>query len=111
MAIPNESEIEKLKAANPGIELHQVSAGTGDREVAVIVKTPDRQRWMRFKAQLQDQHRKAVAMEGLVVDCAVWPSRGEVEQLLEQRPGLVETIGSKVAELAGLEETVTAKKL
>lgn len=111
MAELSQEQIEKLKATHPGADLHLISAGGGDREVSVVAKVPNRERWMRFKAQAQDQHRKAVAVEALVIDCVVHPSPQEVAQMLEARPALTETFGNKIAELAGLEETVTAKKL
>jgi hypothetical protein len=111
MAELSQEQIDKLKAAHPGADLQLVTAGGGDREVSVVVKVPGRERWMRFKAQAQDQHRKAVAMEALVVDCVVHPAPAEVAQMLEARPALAETFGTKIAELAGLEETVLSKKL
>lgn len=111
MAEPSQEQIEKLKAAHPNADLQLISAGGGDREVSVVVKVPNRERWMRFKAHAQDQHRKSVAMEALVIDCVVYPSPAEVAQMLEARPALTETFGNKIAELAGLEETVSAKKL
>ena len=111
MADLSQEQVEKLKVAHPGVELHLVSVGGGEREVSVVVKVPNRERWMRFKNHVADPHRKSLAMESLVVDCVVHPSAAELGNLLEVRPGLAETLGNQVAELAGLEETVVAKKL
>lgn len=111
MADLSQEQIDALKAAHSNTELHLVVAGSGDREVQVVVKVPNRERWNRFKAHAGDPHRKALAMEALVVDCVVHPTPVAVEALLHARPALVETFGSKIAELAGLEETVSAKKL
>lgn len=111
MAELSQEQIDKLKAMHVGADLQLVSVGGGEREVSVVVKVPSRERWMRFKAQVQDPHRKSLAMESLVIDCVVHPSSAEVAQLLEARPALAETFGNKIAELAGLEETVIAKKL
>jgi ribosomal protein L19 len=105
----NQEQIDKLKSAHG--ELHQVDAGDGERAISVIVKVPNRERWNRFKAQVQDAHRKALAMEALVRDCVVHPVAAELDRIIEVRPGLVETFGGKIAELAGLEETVATKKL
>jgi hypothetical protein len=107
----SQEQIDKLKAAHAGAELHQVTAGSGEREASVVVKVPTRERWNRFKAQVADQNRKALAFEALVVDCVVHPSKAELGAMLEARPGLSEAFGGKITELAGLEETVTAKKL
>ena len=109
MPEPTPAQIDKLKAEHG--ELHAISAGTGDREVSVLVKTPNRERWTSFKAQAQDPHRKATAMESLVLDCVVHPSREEMSKLLNVRPGLSETFGSEIAKLAGLEELVVTRKL
>ena len=111
MADLSQDEIEKLKASHPGVELHFVTAGIGEREVSVIVKVPNRERWNRFKSQVGDPHRKAMAFESLVRDCVVHPSAGELDRLLEQRPGLAEAFGGKLTEIAGLEESVAARKL
>lgn len=111
MAELSQEQVDKLKAAHPGADLQVVTAGGGDREVSVVVKVPNRERWMRFKTQAADAHRKLLALESLVIDSVVHPSPGELAQLLEARPALAETFGSMIAELAGLEETVVAKKL
>lgn len=106
-----QAEIDALKAAHPGSELHLLTVGDGERAETIIVKVPDRTRWMRFKEQAADKNRRAVAMEALVHDCAVYPAKAEVMARIEARPALAETFGAQIVELAGLEETVVAKKL
>jgi uncharacterized protein (DUF111 family) len=106
-----QAQIEALKAKHPHTELHQVSVGAGEREVTIIVQVPNRARWMRFKEQAADKNRKALALEALVHDCTVHPSQAELMALLEARPALTESFGGQIVELAGLEETVVAKKL
>lgn len=106
-----QAQIDKLKAEHPNVELHQVRVGEGDREAMIVVKVPDRARWIRFKEQAADKNRKALALEALVHDCAVFPSKAEVMALLESRPALCESFGGQIVELAGLEETVVARKL
>lgn len=105
--------IEKVKAAHPGVELHllTVESKHADRVYQAIAKVPNRDRWMRFKAQLRDDTRKAVAFEGLVRDMVVHPDPQALDSLLEQRPALAESFGGQISELAGLEEKVHARKL
>jgi hypothetical protein len=102
--------IDKLKAQHPE-ELHLIEVGPAERQIAVVVKVPNRERWGRFKAHASDVHRKATAMESLVLDCAVFPAKPDLALLFEGRPALVETLWGKIAELAGLEEIATARKL
>lgn len=106
-----QSQIDALKVANPNVELHQVRVGDGERETLIVVKVPDRTRWMRFKEQAADKNRRALAFEALVHDCTVFPSKPELMALLDARPALVESFGGQICEIAGLEETVVAKKL
>lgn len=113
MADLNQEQIDKLKAAHPGVELYALTASSADgaRSVSVIAKVPDRTRWMRFKEQASDKNRKALATESLVRDCVVYPVAAELDSVIEKRPGLVESFGAEIAALAGIEEVVVAKKV
>jgi hypothetical protein len=85
--------VDKLKAEHAGAELHHISVASGDgsRTVDVIAKVPNRDRWSRFKAQIQDPHRKALAMEALVRDCVVFPdARARRADREAPRPGRVD---------------------
>ena len=113
MADPTQEQLDKIKAAHPGIELYALIAASADgsRSVSVIVKVPDRARWIRFKEQAADKNRKALATESLVRDCVLHPGAAELDSMIEKRPGLVESFGAEIAALAGIEESVVAKKV
>jgi hypothetical protein len=98
-------DLEKLKSEHGA--LHEISH---DGE-SVIVKSPNRATWKRFRAQAQDDGKRIIAMEELVRACVVHPERGELEGLLDRRPGLVETFGKALADLAGASDKAEKKAL
>lgn len=100
-----EDEIKKLKAEHG--DLTQLDhAGE-----SVIVKSPNRATWKRFRAQAQDEGKRIIAMEELVRACVVHPDRAGLEAMLDRKPGLVETFGKELAELAGASDKAEKKAL
>lgn len=98
--------VEELKTKHG--ELHELSAPSGE---TVIVATPSKATWKRFQSQIHDERRRADAIEGLVRACIVHPANGDVELMLDRRPGLVETFGKVIVELGGAGQEVQKKAL
>ena len=99
-----EANIEQLKQQHG--ELHELShAGE-----TVIVKAPNRATWKRFRAQVIDESKRVVALEELVRSCVVHPEKAELEVMLDRKPGLVETFGKALGELAGAGDGQAEKK-
>ncbi len=71
----------------------------GGETIAVV--PPSRAQWRRFRVVGQDEVKRVDALEMLLRDCLVYPEAAAFEALLEARPGLVETFGEQVLELAG----------
>jgi hypothetical protein len=67
----------------------------------VVVTTPTRVKWRRFKDAISDDRKKSIAFEILLRDCVVYPDAVGLEAMLERKPGLAETFGAECAELAG----------
>lgn len=104
---PTEQDITAIKATHAGAELHLVESG----EDAIVVKVPNRAQWRRFVAESANKTPGAAsaAMENLLAQVTVWPA--STADVYDRRPGLVETFAGKVAELAGLAQEASAKKL
>lgn len=98
--------ITKLKSAH-GDDLHLFTSGGHE----LVLKAPGRDLWTKFKRTSQEPARRAQALEHLVTDCIVHPERDAVVSLIDRRPGLVDTVGEKLAELAGLDERASLEKL
>lgn len=105
MALSDQQK-EALKSAH-GDDLHVVTVKGTD----FVFKVPDRHIWNRFKDQVADARRRRGATEMLVKACAVHPSVEAIDAIFDKRPALAETLGSKLGELAGLEEDVESGKL
>lgn len=81
-------------------------------DVAVLVRSPKRAEYRKFKATvLGNQAAAADALETLLREVVVFPDSAAFDALLEQKPGLSETFGQKVLEIAGVSEQVSLKKL
>jgi hypothetical protein len=97
--------IEKLKAEHGEIHLLRASG------VEVVVKAPGRAQWKRFRAYVADERRRPDAVETLLRDCVVHPDAAALDAILEKRPGLAETFGNQVVELAGASGEAEKKAL
>lgn len=99
--------IESLKAENPGVELHQVSAE--GLEVLVLVRAPSKFEYKRFR-DLAAKNKEDKAQETLVNDCLIYPKGQEWLDLLEDLPGLPDTVSGVILNLAGVYQNAEAKK-
>ncbi len=99
------SIIDDLKAKNS--EVFQLSHGDAE----VLVKGPTRPAWKRFRALAADEKRRSDALEQLLRDCLLYPSLEGLDAMLEKKPGLAETFGSRLVDIAGLSDEVEKKVL
>lgn len=104
-----DEQIAKLKADNPGAELHLLT--NDETEAEVVVKTPSEPEWRRFRSMSSDDSQRAMALRSLVLACVVRPPMEEFAEMLERKPGLAETFGSKLVDIAGVSMATTVRKL
>jgi hypothetical protein len=98
--------IERLKAAHPNTELHELAFADG----SVVVRLPSRSEYRMFQSIVTDRSLPE-GLEYLLNTCVVHPDAAAVAALFERRPGLVNVLGNKLAGLAGSGAQVEAKKL
>ena len=101
--------IAKLKDANPGAELSVIA--NDEVGIEVVVKTPDDGTWKRFRSQSADDAQRSMALRGLVMACVIYPAGPDFMAAVARRPGIVETIGNKLVEIAGVSMATTVRKL
>ncbi len=70
-------------------------------EDTIIAVPPSRMVWRRFKMTMQDERKRPDAFEVLLRDCVKHPEPAEIEAMLNRKPGLAETFGDSLCELAG----------
>jgi len=104
-----DDQIAKLKEANPGAELTLIS--NDDVGIEVVAKTPDDGTWKRFRAQSSDDAQRSIALRGLVMSCVVFPAPADFGAAVNRKPGIIETIGNKLVEIAGVSLATTTRKL
>lgn len=66
----------------------------------VLVKRPNRGDYRRFRADRQDDKRRAVALEALFEACLVFPKLDDFEPILDRKPALADVLGGKLLEIA-----------
>lgn len=103
----DQATIDKLKA-DFGDDLRKIRV---KGELVCVMRTPARGEWRRFSEQRSDDKRRLPAAEALVRHAVVWPAAAELEQLLDKRPGLLDVLSVKAAELAGATEEAAEEKL
>ena len=104
-----DEQIAKLKQAHPDAELSHIKDDNTGAEV--VVKTPNDGEWRRFRSMSSDDAQRANALRTLVIACVVHPAPAEFMAMLERKPGLAETFGNKLVEIAGVSLATTVRKL
>ena len=103
----DEQVIAELREKNVGVELHEISADGID----VIVRSPSRAEWKRFKAMGADDRRRLDAGETLLWDVLLHPKREILDARFDRAPGLAEVFVAKVLEIAGALTETQHRKL
>jgi hypothetical protein len=101
----DQSLIDKLRAEHEDCKLIKTNG------LEIVVKRPNRGEYKRFMKSVSSERDKADAIETLVLDCVVHPTRKEFDALLNKLPALCEELGEHVLELAGLSGKAQAEKL
>lgn len=109
MSSLTDEQLDRIKAENPGIELHLVSSP--ETGVEVVVRKPKEDEWRRFRAMQADDEQRPGALRLLAIHSAVFPKGGDFMALLAEHPGLAETVGAKLVKIAGVDGTATSRKL
>jgi hypothetical protein len=104
-----EEQIAKHRAAKAGIEMHVIS--NSDTGIEVLVRVPDEGAWKRFRAMGSDDAQRPMALRQLVLDCLLEPTPAEFLGILAHRPGLSETFGADLVEIAGVSRANTRRKV
>ncbi len=109
MASITEEQIARHKAANVGVELHVIA--NADTGVEVLVKVPSEGEWKRFRSMQTDDAQRSIALRQLVLACILEPSPADFLAVLARLPGLAETFGAELVELAGVSRANTRRKV
>lgn len=81
------------------------------KDKVIVVKEPDDKVFQRFRDYNADPARRSIAMKKLVDDTVVWPPKPEFEAMVKKQPGLYESWGDEVGEIAGLTRQTESEKL
>lgn len=109
MAKITEEQIAKTKAANPGVEMHLLEAEPWDE--SIIVRVPTEANWMKWRNAIREGENIRGAQKDLVNDSLLFPTPLEMSAIYDRRPALVEEFASGISKIAGVIQSVKAKKL
>lgn len=106
---PTESDIQTIKAANPGQRLRMLSA----HGAALIVRRPSEAEFARMQVTVSDggSSKRLMAANQLLRDVCLWPSKDELNGILAELPGLGLTMMDDVLDLMGFGGEVEKKDL
>jgi hypothetical protein len=106
----NDDTIATLKHQHG--EIHRISHPDDD-ELFVVVRTPPKSDYDRFVSEAGDDRRQVRdrSLSGFLRRNTVYPDRETFDEMLEHRPGLQETFGNKLTEIAGLATRARSEKL
>lgn len=99
--------IADLKAKYPDTELHLL----GNEFACVVVRVPSAAEFIRFTDDLSDATLKGIALRRLLRACVVHPNEKDYDAMVAARPGLVQTFGNELVEIAGVKAVTERKKL
>ena len=104
------ADIARVKAANPGIELHLVEHPNLPHDF--IVRGPSRGVWNIYRAKASNEAEKVTADDALFSACVLWPERGEErEALIETYPAIVNVVAGEIVEIGGASKHASHRKL
>lgn len=109
MAKITEEQQAKVKAANPGVELHLLEADPWEEDI--IVRVPPEATWMKWQSAQLEKENVRGAMKDLVNESLVFPSALDVAAMYDRRPALVEEFAYGIRRIAGVIQAVKLKKL
>lgn len=95
---PDQATIDSIKAAHPGVQLHLIRA----KEHHVIVRSPSAEAWKKYRRYTADRDLRSRAADALFRDCLIHPSAEAMDSILQGLPGLAETFGGELIDLAGM---------
>ena len=107
-----EKKLEAAKEAAGGGELLVVETDIVGAE-ALGFRVPNLSEWKRYRAEASDPNPavKSGAATPLVFSCCVFPTRQELERIVEAHPGIVETCIGELVEHAGAARAKKVRKL
>ena len=103
----SEETIAKVKAENPGRELHLFGNEFGQ----AIFRSPTRSEYERMLEERHNEELRVVAPRNLVMSCAIYPKDAELLALLDRYPGLINVFAGELASIAGAKSVSIRKKL
>jgi hypothetical protein len=106
----SEEKIEELVTEHGKGNLHLLN-DPDDEGDEIVVRRPTRMEYHRFKLGIEDEKKHQKAIEQIIRDCTVFPSKTDLDAMLERRPGLADAWGQAIMKLAGAAKGVEAKKL
>jgi len=80
---------------------------------AIGFRVPNLAEWRRYRAETSDQSPavKSAAATPLVFSCCVFPTRPELERIVEAHPGIIETCINELVEHAGVARAKKVHKM
>lgn len=106
----DQATIDSLKTKYGDIWQLKASLDNSD-ECVILVRKPSRAAYDQYRSNLFDEDRRRFAFQNLLLECVVYPDRGQMDEVLDKLPGLCETFGPECAKLAGNTRAVEVKKL
>lgn len=106
----DEKTIQDLKD-NYG-EIYELKSDSADEDYKIkeyVFMKPTRVHLSRFAKGVANDTFKA--LHTLIMDCLVYPDKGQVQEQLDEKPGLVVSLGGELQKIVGINENFFATKL
>lgn len=107
--------VARVKAANPGTDLHQIEHDKLPEYA--IIRAPSKGEWDIYvttrdgDAETGTKSKPIDAMEMLVSTCVLFPLKDELERQISRAPALREAWVAEIVEIAGITRGTKRKKL
>lgn len=102
-----EDVIAKVRADNPGVELHLLGNEFGQ----AIFRVPPKATFERYLTEMMETETRVQAFRTIVNDSLVYPDKEGMAALLKERPGLLTTFAGELSEIAGVKRASISRKL
>lgn len=101
----------ELLAAHGKLWPVEVQLKAEDSSVEFLLRAPTKQEYQLFLKGTSDKETRPSAIRKIVRPCIVWPERADLDLILDRSPGMLESLGDPVLEIAGMVRVELGKAL
>ena len=100
-----------LKAEHAKVYPIELEVMAAEKTVEFLVRAPSKPEFTLFMKASADEETRVSALKKLSRPCILWPEKAELDALIAEAPGVLESLAAPLLKLAGLASAEAGKAL